>query len=56
MVASFWMKFWEYKIELFWCLSLTEETESVVISIADDVWGYEDELTGVLNEKVEIWD
>ena len=56
MVASFWMVFWEYRTELFWCLSVTEGTDVVVNSIADDVWGSEDELTGVLSDKVESWD
>ena len=45
------MVFWEYKTELFWFLSLTEGTDVVVNSITDDVWGSEDELTGVLSEK-----
>ena len=45
----------EYKIELFLVFSVIEGTDVVVNSIADDVWGYEDELTGVLTEKVESW-
>ena len=36
-------------------MSVTEGTDVVVNSIADDVWGYEDELTGVLSDKVDIW-
>ena len=27
----------------------------VVDSIADDVWGSEDEITGVLSDKVDSW-
>ena len=56
MLASFWMVFWEYKTELFWFLSLTEGIDVVVDSIAHDVWGSEDELTGALNDEVDIWD
>ena len=41
---------------MFWFLSDTEGTDVVVILIADDVWGSEDELTGILSDKVEIWD
>ena len=37
-------------------MSLTEGTDVVVNLIADDVWGYEDELTGALSDKVESWD
>ena len=37
-------------------LSVTEGTDVVVNSIADYVWGYKDELTGVLSDKVDIWD
>ena len=37
-------------------MSVTEETDVVVNSMADDVWGSEDELTGFLSEKVESWD
>ena len=36
--------------------SLTEGTDVVVNSVADDVWGSEDELTGTLSEKVDSWD
>ena len=50
MVASFWMVFWEYKTELFWCFSVAEVTDVVVNSIADYVWGSEYELTGVLSD------
>ena len=50
------MVFWEYKIELFWFLYLTEGTDVVVNSISDDVWESEDELTGALSDKVESWD
>ena len=50
MVASFGMVFWEYKTELFWCLSLAEGKDDVVISIAEDVWDSEDELTGALGD------
>ena len=50
------MLFWEYKTELFWFLSVTEGIDIVVNSIADDVWGYEYEPTGVLSDKVESWD
>ena len=56
IVASFWMLFWEHKIELFWCLSVIEGTDVVVNLIAEDVLDYEYELTGALSEKVEIWD
>ena len=41
---------------MFWFLSVTEGKEVVVNSIADGVWGSEDELTGVLSDKVESWD
>ena len=37
-------------------MSLTEGIEIVVNSIADDVWGSEDELTGALSDEVESWD
>ena len=37
-------------------MSVTEGTDAVVNSIANDVWGSEDELTGALSEKVESWD
>ena len=37
-------------------MSLTEGTDVVVNLKADDVWGYEDELTGALSEKIDIWD
>ena len=56
MLASFWMVFWEYKIELFLFLFTTEGTDVVVNSIADYIWGYEDELTGALRDKVESQD
>ena len=46
------MVFWEYKIELLWCLSIAGGTDVVVNSIAEDVWGSEDELTGALSDKV----
>ena len=36
-------------------LSVAEGTDVVVNSIAEDVWGSEDELTGDLSEKVESW-
>ena len=49
------MVFWEYKTEVFWFLSVTEGTDDVVNLMADDVWGSEDELTGVLSDKVETW-
>ena len=52
MVASFWVVFWELKTELFWFLYLTEGTDVVVHSMADYVWGYEDELTRALSDKV----
>ena len=35
---------------------LTEGIDNIVNSIAGDVWGPEDELTGVLSDKVESWD
>ena len=50
------MVFWEYKTELFWFFSATEGTDVVVNLMDDDVWGYEDELTGVLSENVGSWD
>ena len=37
-------------------LSVTEGIYVVFNSIADDVWGSEDELTGALSDKVESWD
>ena len=49
------MVFWECKTESFWFFSVIEGIDVVVNSIADDVWGYKDELTGVLSEKVESW-
>ena len=49
MVTSLWMVFCEYETELFWFLSVAEGTEVVVDSIT------EDELTGVLSDKVESW-
>ena len=36
--------------------STTERIDVVVNLIADDVWGCEDELTGVLSDRVESWD
>ena len=36
-------------------MSVTEETNFVVNSVADDVWGSEYELTGALSDKVESW-
>ena len=36
-------------------MSVTEGTDIVVNSIADEVWGSEDELTGVLSDNVESW-
>ena len=53
MVASFWMVFWEYKIDFFSWLSVAEGTGVVVNSIYEDVWDSEDELTGNLSDKVE---
>ena len=53
MLTSFWMEFLEYRTDLFCCLSLTEGTDVVINLIDDNVWEDEDELTGVLNEKVE---
>ena len=50
MLTSFSMVFWEYRTELFWFLSLTEGTDVVIDSIADNVWGYEDELTYALSD------
>ena len=44
------MVFWEYKTGLFWFFSVTEGTGVVVNLIADDVWGYEDEITGSLSD------
>ena len=38
----------------FWFFSVTEETDVVVNLIADDVWGSEDELRGVLSEKLRV--
>ena len=55
MVASFWIVFWGYKTWLFWFLSVTEGTDVVVNSIADDIWVSEDELTGALSDEVESW-
>ena len=40
---------------MFWLFSVTEGTDAVVDLMADDVWGSEDELTGVLSDKVESW-
>ena len=53
MVASFWIVFWEYKTKLFLLFSLTEGTDVVVNSVADNDWGSEDKLTGSLSEKVK---
>ena len=50
------MVFWEYKTELFSFFSVTEGIDVLVNSIADYVWVFGDELTGVLSEKVDIWD
>ena len=41
---------------MFWFLSLIEGTGVVVDLIADDFWVSEDELTGALNDEVEICD
>ena len=50
------MVFLEHKPELFWFLSPTEETDVVVNSVSDDVWGTEDEQTGALKNGFESWD
>ena len=50
------MVFWEYKTQLFWVFSVTEGIDVVVNSIADDALGSEDELIGVLSDKVESLD
>ena len=50
------MVFWELKTWLLLFFSPTEGTDVVVNSIADDVWGYQDELIGALSDKVESWD
>ena len=55
MLVSFWMVFWEYKTDCFWFLSWTEGIDVVVHSMADDVWGSEDELTGTLGDEMESW-
>ena len=39
----------------YYLIEPTEGTDIVVNSIADDVWSSEDELTGVLSDKVESW-
>ena len=52
MVATFWMVIWEYKTDLFLFLFITEGTDAVDNSIAEYVWGSEDELPGVLSDKV----
>ena len=52
MVASFSMVFCEYTTELFWFFSVTKGKDVVVNSIAHGVWGSEDELIGVLSDKV----
>ena len=36
--------------------SVTEGIGVVFNSIADDVWGSEDEIPGALSDKVESWD
>ena len=36
-------------------MSATEGIDVVVNSIADDVWGSEDELTDALSDTVESW-
>ena len=41
---------------MFWCLSVAEGTDVVVNTIAEYVWGSEDELTGALSDKFESWD
>ena len=56
VVASFWMVFWEKKIELFWCLSVIEGADVVVNLIEEDIWDSEDELTGALIDEVDSWD
>ena len=40
----------------FCLLSLTEGTDVVVDSIADDVWGANDELIGALSDEFYNWD
>ena len=54
MVALFWVLFWEYKTEFFWCLSVAEGTYVAVNSMVEDVWDSEDELTGAFSDEVEI--
>ena len=39
---------------MFWFLSATEQTDVVVNSIDANVWGSEDELTGVLSENIRV--
>ena len=46
----------EIKTEMCWFLYLTEGTDGVVNSIADDVWGAKDELIYDLSDKVDSWD
>ena len=36
-------------------MSVAEGTDVDVISIAEDVWGSEEELTGNLSDKGESW-
>ena len=36
-------------------MSVAEGTDVVVGFISDDVWGYEDELTGVFSEEAKSW-
>ena len=55
MIVSLWKLFWEYKTEFFWHFYVSEVTDVVVNSIAKDVWGSEDELTGALGEEVDSW-
>ena len=42
MFKSFWMVFWEHKIELVCFLSITEETKVLVNTVDDDILESED--------------
>ena len=55
MLASFWMVFWEYKVDFFIFLFLTEWTDIVVDSVDDGVWGSNDEVTCAFSDKAESW-
>ena len=49
------MVFWEYRTHFFSRLPVAEGKDVVDNSIAQYIWGYEDELKGAQGEEVASW-